>query len=225
VSYNNIGDISEKTNISKIPIQIPIILPEDISVNKHIKSFGYMDPDVYDYQLHALLIKPSIAPNDIEKFSDLAIVTSNMIGKNFTSDTLKLDMFSQLKIACAMCRLDLKSELSGNILLNVKDDLRDMFGEYRDIYYDTMKKAGIKSGGKLSMRADQVYNTMLDLDRVSKEMGNYWLSYDRLKAITTMDDFILKMSLTELNNNGLILQQKNFTEFCIFDLSKINPHE
>jgi hypothetical protein len=219
--------------MSKLPatlsIQIPLILPDDFP---H-KSISYQNPDVLDYQLRSLLIKPVIEPNLIEEFTNLAKQTSEYIDKNYTEETLLLDRSSLIKIACASCRLDMKNKLDEDMLPKIKDELFDMFKEYADTYKDKIIAGGearynipmtpLPLRRNLTVDANKLYKEVLAVDKQNKEIGITWMSIEELKKrpnLNYLTDFSLLTSLTELNNANLILQRKNYSELLVVNYNQ-----
>ncbi len=221
LSYNNVGSL-DKGKIRDIPVQIPLIFPEDAISDKYTSSLKGIDVDILDYQLTALAIKPTILPKDIEKFSDLAMKTSEYIGKNYSEDSLLLDSFSHLRIASTICRLNLKNTLTDSILSSAKNDIYEMFKQYADTYQDSLISGGnrfnipmdpMASHRRLSTTANKTYKNVLDVYRLNKEMGYDWISTSELN--TNYPSLMLMEALQELNNNNLIIQRKNFSEVLI----------
>ena len=220
-------------DMSKLPvnlsIQIPLILPDDFP---H-KSVSYQNPDVLDYQLRSLLIKPVIEPNLIEEFTNLAKQTSEYIDKNYTEETLLLDRHSLIKIALASCRLDMKNKLDEDMLPGIKDELFGMFKEYADTHKDRMTAGGIARWNipmaplplkhNLTVDANKLYKEILAFDKQNEEIGVTWMSTEQLKQrpnLKYVNDFILQNSLTELTNANLILQRKNYSEFLVLNYNQ-----
>jgi len=224
VSFNDMSRLSSKMNISNLGIQIPLILPDDVKY----RSLDYYNRDVMDYQIRALIIKPIIEPNLIEKFTDLAIQTSEYIDKNYTEETLLLDSLAHIKIACAACRFELKDRLTEDMLPKIKNELSEMFKEYADTYRDRMIAGGVarwnipmqplSKKDNLTMDANKVFHELIDIDKQSKEIGLSWISINEIKnrpKLKFFSDFTLQKALIELNNANLILQMKNYSEFLI----------
>jgi hypothetical protein len=224
ISFNDMSKLP--TNLS---IQIPLILPDDFP---H-KSMSYQNPDILDYQLSALLIKPVIEPNLIEEFTNLAKQTSDYIDKNYTEETLLLDRLSLIKIACASCRLDMKCKLDEDMLPGIKDELFHMFKEYADTHKDKMIAGGVARWNipmtplplrrNLTVDANKLYKEILAVDKLNEEIGVTWVPTETLKQspnLKYINDFTLLNSLTELNNANFILQRKNYSEILVVDYSK-----
>lgn len=224
ISYNNVSTLP-----ATLSIQIPLILPDAFP---H-KTITYQNPDILDYQLRSLLIKPVIEPNLIEIFTDLAKQTSDYIDKNYTEETILLDRSSLIKIACASCRLNLKNRLDEDILPVIKAELFDMFKEYADVYKDKMIAGGttrynipmspLPSKRNLTIDANKTYKEILALDKQNEEIGISWMSIEELKKrpnLNLISNFSLLNSLTELNNANLILQRKNYSEILVVPYNK-----
>lgn len=224
ISFNDMSKLPNKMVLVNIPVQIPLILPDDVIYHA---SDSY-NRDVLDYQLRALLVKPIIQPDYIEKFTDLAMQTSEYIDKNYTEETLLVDSLAHIKIACASCRLELKDRFEEDMLPRIKDELLQMFKEYADTYHDRMVAGGgarwnipmqpLSEKHNLTIDANKVYREMLEADRQNKEVGLTWMSFNEIKNrpnLKYIGDFALQKALTELNNAILILQRKNLSEFLI----------
>jgi hypothetical protein len=224
ISFNDMSRLPP--NLS---IQIPLILPDDFP---H-KSISYQNPDVLDYQLRSLLIKPVIEPNLIEEFTNIAKQTSEYIDKNYTEETLLLDRQSLIKIACASCRLDMKNKLDEDMLPGIKDELMEMFKEYADTHKDRMIAGGIARWNipmtplplrrNLTVDANKVYKEILAVDKQNKEIGITWIPTEEIKKrpnLNYMTDFILLTLLTEINNANLILQRKNYSEILVVNYNQ-----
>jgi len=226
LSYNNIGKL-DKIKIENIPIQIPLIFPEKVNSDSYSKSLKGFDVDVFDYQMSALTIKPNIFPKDIEKLSELAIETSKYIGKEYTATSLELDTSSLVKIASSVCRLNLDDRLNESTLSMAKNDMFDMFKEYADNYQDSL----ISGGGRynipidpmayhrrLSPEANRLYKDILEYNRKNREIGFTWIRTDEIKNLYSSVNFY--DVLQELNNNMLIIQQKNFSEIMVLNYNE-----
>jgi len=224
VSFNDMSRLSDQVKVAKIGIQIPLILPTDVSYRPR----EYFNRDLMDYQMRALLIRPIIKPSDIEKFADLALQTSDYIHKKYTEETIALDSMAHLKIACAACRLELKDELPEDYLPSIKAELLEMFKEYADTYRDQLIGGGkarwtipmqpFSPRQNLSIDANKVYHELLDLDQHTKEIGLTWIAIEELKkrpAMKFLSDFSLEKALTEVNNANLILLRKNQSEILV----------
>jgi len=223
ISFNDMSKLP--TNLS---IQIPLIIPDDFP---H-KSISYLNPDVLDYQLSALLFKPVIEPNLIEEFTNLAKETSEYIDKNYTEETLLIDRLSLIKIACASCRLEMKNKLDEDMLPGIKDELLGMFKEYAEEHRDRMIAGGRRYNIpitplplrlNLTVDANKFYKEIFAVDKLNEEIGVTWMSTETLKQrpnLKYINDFTILNSLTELNNANLILQRKNYSEILVVDYSK-----
>ena len=229
VSFNDMSRLPSKMNVTNLGIQIPLILPDDVIY----RSLDYYNQDVMDYQLRALLIKPIIEPTLIEKFTDLAIQTSEYVNKNYTEETLLLDRLAHIKIACASCRLELKDKLTEDMLPRIKDELSEMFKEYADTYRDRMLAGGVARWNipmqplserhNLTIDANKVYRELLGMDKQNKEIGITWMSSDEVKKrpnLKCINDFTLQKAFIELNNANLILQRKNYSELFVINYEK-----
>jgi len=229
ISFNDMSRLPTKMNIANLGIQIPLILPSDVTY----KTVEYHNRDVMDYQLHALLIKPIIEPTLIEKFTDLSIQTSEYINRNYTEETILLDSLAHIKIACAFCRLELKDKLNEDMLPRIKDELLDMFKEYADTYRDRMIGGGqarwtipmqqLPQRHNLTIDANKIYRELLAVDQQNKEIGITWIFSEELQKrpnLKYLSDFILQKSLIELNNANLILQRKNYSELLVVNYKR-----
>lgn len=213
LSYNDLSKIDTKST-SDIQIQIPLITPADISYKRQ----EYFDPDVLDYHLHALLIKPVIIPQDAKKFTDLAVKTSQYIGKEYTEETLMVDSFSLLKIASSMCRLYLVNEIKEDMLSMVKEELFSMFKEFADTQKEFLTQGREDRWSTLSEETKLIYGELLKMSKINKESGLHWFG---LKEINRkFNNFSLQNSLAELNEVGLIIARKNLTEISIVDYNR-----
>lgn len=213
LSYNDLSKIDTKTT-SEMQIQIPLITPGDIHYNRQ----EYFDPDVLDYHLHALLTKPVIKPQDIKKFTDLAVKTSQYIGKEYTEETLMVDSFSLLKIASSMCRLYLVNEIKEDMLSMVKEELFSMFKEFADTQKEFLLQGRKNRWSELSENARLVYGELLKVNKKNEENGLDWFGLHEIFG--KFDNLSLQNSLAELNELGLIIARKNFTEISIVDYSR-----
>ena len=224
VSFNDMSSLPKKKDMSKLNIQIPLILP----TNFPHKVVTYQNPDVLDYQLRSLLIKPTIEPALHEKFTELAIEASDYINKNYTEETLCLDALSLIKIACASCRLEMKNKLDEDMLPRVKDELLDIFKDYADTYRDRMIGGGLTRWNipmqpmpqryNLTIDANKVYKELLSMDKQYREVGIKWISSEELRKqpnLTYLNDFTFQKSLVELNNAALLIQGKNYSELSV----------
>jgi hypothetical protein len=229
VSFNDMSRLSSKMNIANLGIQIPLILPDDVIY----RSLDYYNPDVMDYQLRALLVKPTIEPALIEKFTDLAIQTSEYVDKNYTEETLLLDKLAHIKIACASCRLDLKNELTEDMLPKIKDEISEMFKEYADTYRDRMITGGVARWNipmkplserhNLTIDANQVLRELLEVDKDNQDIGISWMTSKEIKKrpkLKFISDLTFQKALMELNNANLILQRKNYSELFVVHYEK-----
>lgn len=213
LSYNDVSKIDTEKKTSDIQIQIPLIVPDDVKYKKQ----EFFDPDVMDYQLHALILKPTIKPGDIKNFTDLAIKTSQYIGKEYTEETLIIDSFSLLKIASSMCRLHLIDELKEDIIPNVKDELFNMFKEYADVHKEFIIRGNTTRWSSLTQGARLVYGELLNIDKQNKEIGVEWIPIDKVKSKFNL--YSLDNALTELNEYGFIIQRMSFADILIVDHS------
>jgi hypothetical protein len=231
ISFNDMSKLSDEMSLESIPIQIPLILPEEVLYNPYHSNF--YDRDVLDYQLSALLITPIIQSNLVEKFTDLAIKTSDYINKRYTEDTLLVDSLAHVKVACSACRLELKEKLTEDMLPRIKNELFEMFKDYADTYQDAMVRGGgprwnipiqdIPVRRNLTIEANKVYKKLLEMDRKNREIGISWISIENIRTLSNLknfDDYVLQKALKELNNANLILQRKNYSEFMIVHYEK-----
>ena len=171
-----------------------------------------------DYQLHALILKPTIKPEDVEKFTDLAVKTSQYVGKEYTQETLMVDSFSLLKVASSMCRLHLMDELNEDMLPNVKDELFTMFKEYADVNEEFLTRGNTTRWSSISKDARMVYGELLNINKQNKEIGIEWIATDNIKS--KFDYYTFDGALTELNEYGFIIQRMNFSDVMIVDYNK-----
>lgn len=211
LSYNDASKLDPKKNISDIQIQIPLIVPDGAIYKKQ----EFFDPDVMDYQLHALLYKPIIREKDVKKFTDLAIKTSQYICKKYTEDTLMVDSFSLLKIASSMCRLYFMNKLTEDLITNVKKEIYTMFKEYADVHEEFVMRGSTTRWSSLTENARLVYSELININKQSKEMGVEWIPIDTLKP--KFDYYSIDRALSELNNYGFIIQRMNFSDVMIVD--------
>ncbi len=214
LSYNDVSKIDSDKKTSDIQIQIPLIVPDGISYKKQ----EFFDPDVMDYQLHALILKPTIRPGDIKKFTDLAVKTSQYIGKEYTEETLMVDSFSLLKVASSMCRLHLMDELKEDMIPNVKDELFTMFKEYADVYKEFITGGVTTHWSSLSDEARLVYGELLGIDKKHKEIGNEWIPVEDINL--KFNQYVLGRAVSELNEYGYIIQRMKFADIMIVDYSR-----
>ena len=209
--YNDVSKIDIDKKISDIQIQIPLIVPDDVTYKKQ----EFFDPDVMDYQLHALILKPTIKPEDMKKFTNLAVKTSRYVGKEYTQETLVVDSFSLLKVASSMCRLHLVEELNEDIIPSVKDELFSMFKEYADVRREFLTRGDTTRWSSLSEDARLVYGELLNIDKQNKEVGIEWINTNNIKS--KFNNYTLNGALTELNEYGFIIQRMNFSDIMIVD--------
>jgi len=224
VSFNDMSSLPAKKDITTLNIQIPLVLPSDLP---H-KVVTYQNPDILDYQLRSLLIKPTIEPKLHEKFTDLAIDVSVYVDKNYSEETLRLDALSLIKIACASCRLEMKNKLDEDMLPRVKGELLDIFKDYADTYQDRMTGGGLARWNipmqpmpqryNLTIDANKVYKEVLTMDKQMREIGINWITSEELRKnpnISYLNDFTFQKSLIELNNASLLIQRKNYSELSV----------
>ncbi len=213
LSYNDISKLETKTS-KQIQIQIPLIVPADIQYSKQ----KFFDPDVLDYQLYALSMKPFIKIDDAKKFTNLAVKTSQYIGKEYTEESLMLDSFALLKIASSMCRLYLETELKEEMLSSVEKELYSMFKEFADTKKEFQIQGKENRWSELTENARLLYGEIIRISKRKEENGLEWFGLDEVGG--KFDNLIIQNSLAELNEIGLIIARNNFTEISLVNYEK-----
>ena len=105
ISYNHIWKLPPPSP------ETPINIPTYIYNSEFIPGSLELDQDVLEYLLTALIIKPSMEDHMISKIEKSVKQVYERTHSDEDFMGLNLDCFSPLKVASAICRLDLRKKI------------------------------------------------------------------------------------------------------------------
>jgi hypothetical protein len=216
ISYNYLFSLSPETEISMMPTQIPIVLPEAL----YVTNKWELDPDILDYQMGALLIQPHIDERIQEELWNLI----TKIGSEMLIDIPEehsVDFTGFLRLAKAWARLQFKWQLENDDFTKMKNDLKEPFKEFFDLVEDA-KKIGRTYLTPLTQMSDKktvsinATKTIRCAKQLEREIGNKRLLKTALRKkilLRDMSDYDFERTLDELVLAGYFLKHKNGTEY------------
>ena len=214
ISYNHLW------RLPPLSLETPINIPTYIYNSEYIPGPQELDQDALEYLLTALIIKPSI---DDQMISKIERTVKQVYEKTYSDEDfagLNMDCYSPLKIASAICRLDLKNKID--------EDSFDRYGAiFNEIMYDFIefKKDVVDSNpdretwtvpnvevSNQDNRLEYLDHQLLRIIRkVEEEQGKEWVSRMDIELHPTFDmklrgDWKVDDSLRRLNNIGKIIK-------------------
>jgi hypothetical protein len=215
VSYNYMNYFPQRD----VPIQLPIFI-ENAEYRGRIKD---EDPDITDYILTSLMISP---PENVKMAKQIEN-TIIKVREKFCQDrdlSWSMDAYSPIKIALALCRMNLKEELDEDMLSKSMSKFSEVYEKYMDAE-DFLLKINPGRETRVIPRArgpikdpilSQETRILKIIIEISEDYGLEWVHISKIRAHKRFNqkwNDTLIYSLQILNNSGLVLMKNNYTEF------------
>lgn len=198
-----------------LPQHVPTILYNARYIPRSVEP----DPDVLEYQLYGLMLRPVVSEamirqiestmNDILEESDPAYAGYNV---PFDQDALA-------KIAMALCRLHQKDHLNEGMLDRSKEWFKDMYRQFADLRLHYSRPGGSTRLGPEVSTSYAYYalgphdnEVLREVHRGVNEVGLDYVSYAGLKKALRPKKITaaqVRDSLQRLTSNGLIVSKEN----------------
>lgn len=214
VSYNHIWRLPPPSPETSINI------PTYIYNSEFIPGSFELDPDVLEYLLTALIVKPPIEDYMIPKIER----TVKQVYERTYSDEdfagLNLDCYSPLKIASAICRLDLRKKIDEDSFDRYSalfDEIMYNFIEFKKDVVDlnpgwetwTVPNVVVSNQDTRMERID--HDILRIMREIEEDYGKEWISRRDIENHPSFDiklrgDWKVEDSLRRLNNLGKIIK-------------------
>ena len=214
VSYNHLWRLPQQSP------DTPINIPTYIYNSEFIPGSFELDPDVLEYLLTALIVKPSVEDYMISKIEK----TVKQVYERTYSDEdfagLNLDCYSPLKVASAICRLDLRKKMDEDSF----DRYSALFNEIMYNFIEFKKDVVDLNPGRETWTVSNVdvsnQNTRLEhidlhilriMREIEEDNGIEWISRWDIEHHPSFDiklrgDWKVEDSLRRINNLGKIIK-------------------
>ncbi len=198
---------------SSWPVQIPFLLRD----SRPRKINDVLPPDLLQYQLTGLMIRPKIDERLISEFEDRIVEVDKLMMKNDDLES-NIDRRSIKKFAGTITRMHLRNELSEERFREAEDTFLEYYEEYLD-YKEALKPLrGRGTTGKAGVGASymkyNLNNTDIDVLKTimrlwEEEYGKSWVPVEAV-ASKFKDRALVMESLYNLQTYGNIIQKMNF---------------
>ena len=214
ISYNHLWRLPPQS------LETPINIPTYIYNSQFIPGPMELDPDVLEFLLTALIIRPSV---DDYMISKIERTVKQVYERTYYDEDLaglNLDCHSPLKIASAICRLDLKNKIDEESFDRHSatfDEIMYDFIEFKKDVVDlnpgretwTVPNVNVLNQDN---RLDRIDHHILRIMRkVEEDQGKEWVSCMDIELHPSFDiklrgDWKVEDSLRRLNNIGKIIK-------------------
>ncbi|KYK34923.1 MAG: hypothetical protein AYK22_04535 [Thermoplasmatales archaeon SG8-52-3] len=220
VSFNYLYRLSPQAKEFMMPTQVPIIIPESIY---NSNKWG-LDPDIFDYQMGAMLYNPIIEEENQKQLNHIVANVGNKILMK-SSMQLSLEGSSLLKLAKAWGRLNLKNQIDEDDFFKMKNDVIEIYSESFDMIEDAKLwdstyhlpliqmpyKKNISINSNIILKSIKKQIREAGLQRISKEEIK-----NQIKEIK-ISCYEFDLALKELVDLGYLYHHKNYSEFTLAD--------
>ena len=222
LSYNHLFQVPSESSNS-VSIQIPTLIQnaEFLGVNK--SQMG--DFDVLDFVQTAFLIKPAVGDNMVPMIEKTIREIHHEIQPNYDGSHVPFDSHSAVKLANALCRLDLTEKLTEERLSSGMHEFRRLYKEFEDAKQDTLNLRADRrtyavptaktSYAQLNLSRPDISIYRI-IRKISEDEGRDWIGFDDIKNHERFTEELsshLLTSLENLMNAGFIITRKNWLEF------------
>lgn len=214
ISYNHIWKLPPASS------ETPINIPTYIYNSEYIPGPQELDLDVLEYLLTALIIKPTIKDYMISKVERTVkqVYERTYFDEDFAG--MNLDPYSPLKVASAICRLDLRNvidEGSFDRYCTQFDEIMCEFIEFKKDVVDqnpdreTWTVPGVEVSGQDKTMERLDHQILRIMRNIEEDQGKEWVSRMDIELYPSFDkkirgDWTVEDSLRRLNNLGKIIK-------------------
>jgi hypothetical protein len=217
LSYNYLDFIPQVNRI--IPVQIPTVIQNA----EYRKGIQFFDPDVLEYLLTAVMIRPSVEENMINGLRSGIIEVRERINPDRADRLVVFDNYTFVKLANAFCRLFLEQNLTDNMFSESRRAFLEIYHEYHDLAELQLSHGEDQSWINPSARVSYAHPGF-DLDandlrvyrviiKINREQGLEWVPFDEIRQRADLNDTELHESLQRLVDAAKIISRMNYTEF------------
>lgn len=219
LSYNYLDFIPQQPR-ELIPIQVPTVIQNA----EYREGTKYFDPDVLEYLLTALMIRPPFNENMINELREGLILVREEVNPYYAGDHVPFDENALAKLANAFCRLELKEQLTPGMFSKAKKCFLELYHEFYDARETLFSREDDRSWITPSVRVSYA-NLQLDANdlsvlreiiRTNREQGLRYVPVEEIRRsqrIANLSDYELHSSLQRLVEAGQIIHRMNYTEF------------
>lgn len=197
-----------------LPQHVPTIL-----YNAHyVPRSTDADPDVLEYQLYGLLLRPAVGEDMIARIERTMVDILEESDPSLAGYNVPFDRDALAKIAMALCRLYQKDRLSEEMLDQSKAWFKDMYRQFADLRLHYARPGGSSRIGS-EVTASYAHRelgphdneVLREVHRGVNEVGLDYVSYTGLKKalrgrVTAPQ---VRDSLQRLISGGLIIAKEN----------------
>lgn len=212
VSYNYLKMVDQSKH--PLPQHVPTILYNA----RFVPRSRLADPDVLEYQLYGLLLRPVVSEAMIGEIERAMVDILEESDPSLSGYNIPFDHDALAKIAMALCRLYQKDRLTEDMLSQSKRWFKDMYRLFADLWLNYSRPGG---STRLSSEMMVSYShqrqgphdgeVLREIFRGVNEVGLDYVSYSGLKKALRgkVTAAALRDSLSRLVQSGLVISKEN----------------